>query len=364
MAETPTVCEHLHLPLQAGSDRVLAAMHRGYTAERYLERLAAARAAIPDLAVTTDIIVGFPGETDDDFERTLEVAAEAAYDSAYTFVYSPRPGTEAAGARRRVRARRGVRRAVRAAARGGRAVGAGPPRGAGRPHRGGPRRGPEQEGRRRHHRPHPPEQARPLRGRPPLRAGTFADVAGHGCGRPPPHRRLSRVTAAARHRTRIPVAAGSTRPRGDAGPSIRGSRAGAGRPPATVSSTSTGPGWATSPPCGATGADAAPVLSGRRRRHAVGVHPHCLTQGADLRRDGRYALHTCSPVDVDDEFYVTGRAAEVDDDGCRRAPMAATTAQRRRRHGDALRTRHRAGAAGHLHPPGPVAAGVRQVGGP
>jgi tRNA-2-methylthio-N6-dimethylallyladenosine synthase len=96
MAETPTVCEHLHLPLQAGSDRVLAAMHRGYTAERYLERLAAARAAIPDLAVTTDIIVGFPGETDDDFERTLEVVAEAEYDSAYTFIFSPRPGTEAA----------------------------------------------------------------------------------------------------------------------------------------------------------------------------------------------------------------------------------------------------------------------------
>jgi tRNA-2-methylthio-N6-dimethylallyladenosine synthase len=96
MAETPEMCEHLHLPLQSGSDRVLAAMHRGYTAERYLERLAAARAAIPDLAVTTDIIVGFPGETDDDFARTLEVVAEAAYDSAYTFIFSPRPGTEAA----------------------------------------------------------------------------------------------------------------------------------------------------------------------------------------------------------------------------------------------------------------------------
>jgi tRNA-2-methylthio-N6-dimethylallyladenosine synthase len=96
MAETPEMCEHLHLPLQSGSDRILAAMHRGYTAERYLERLAAARAAIPDLAVTTDVIVGFPGETDDDFERTLEVVAEAAYDSAYTFIFSPRPGTEAA----------------------------------------------------------------------------------------------------------------------------------------------------------------------------------------------------------------------------------------------------------------------------
>jgi tRNA-2-methylthio-N6-dimethylallyladenosine synthase len=96
MAESAAVCEHLHLPLQSGSDRVLAAMHRGYTAERYLERLAAARAAIADLAVTTDLIVGFPGETEADFERTLEVAAEAAYDSAYTFIYSPRPGTEAA----------------------------------------------------------------------------------------------------------------------------------------------------------------------------------------------------------------------------------------------------------------------------
>ena len=96
MTETPAVCEHLHLPLQAGSDRVLAAMHRGYTATRYLEKLAGARAGVPDLAVTTDIIVGFPGETDGDFERTLEVVAEAEYDSAYTFVFSPRPGTEAA----------------------------------------------------------------------------------------------------------------------------------------------------------------------------------------------------------------------------------------------------------------------------
>ena len=96
MAETPAVCEHLHLPLQAGSDRVLSAMHRGYTADRYLERLAAARAAIPDLAVTTDLIVGFPGETEEDFQRTLEVVAEAEYDSAYTFLFSSRPGTEAA----------------------------------------------------------------------------------------------------------------------------------------------------------------------------------------------------------------------------------------------------------------------------
>ena len=96
MAANDTVCEHLHLPLQSGSDRVLAAMHRGYTAARYLERLAAARAAVDDLAVSTDLIVGFPGETDEDFDDTLAVVAEARYDSAYTFIYSPRPGTEAA----------------------------------------------------------------------------------------------------------------------------------------------------------------------------------------------------------------------------------------------------------------------------
>jgi tRNA-2-methylthio-N6-dimethylallyladenosine synthase len=96
MATEPGVCPHLHLPLQSGSDRILAAMHRGYRAAGYLDRLAEARAAIEDLAVTTDIIVGFPGETDDDFARTLEVAAEAAYDSVYTFIYSPRHGTEAA----------------------------------------------------------------------------------------------------------------------------------------------------------------------------------------------------------------------------------------------------------------------------
>src|SRR5437764_12389426 len=96
MATCATVCEHLHLPLQAGSDRVLSRMHRGYTATRYLERLAAARGAIPDLAVTTDIIVGFPGEPDADFEQTLAVVDEAAYGSAYTFVFSPRPCTVAA----------------------------------------------------------------------------------------------------------------------------------------------------------------------------------------------------------------------------------------------------------------------------
>ena len=77
MAETPAVCEQLHLPLQSGSDKVLRAMRRGYTARRYLERLAEARAAVEDLAVTTDVIVGFPGETEADFEDTLAVCAEA-----------------------------------------------------------------------------------------------------------------------------------------------------------------------------------------------------------------------------------------------------------------------------------------------
>jgi tRNA-2-methylthio-N6-dimethylallyladenosine synthase len=96
MAATPAVCEHLHYPLQSGSDRVLALMHRGYTAERYLERLADARRTVDDLAVSTDIIVGFPGETEDDFQCTLAVAAEAEYDYAYTFIFSPREGTEAA----------------------------------------------------------------------------------------------------------------------------------------------------------------------------------------------------------------------------------------------------------------------------
>lgn len=96
MADCDSVCEHLHLPLQSGSDRTLARMHRGYTAQRYLDRLASARDAISDLAVTTDVIVGFPGETDDDFEQTLEVVDEAGYDAAYTFVFSPRPGTVAA----------------------------------------------------------------------------------------------------------------------------------------------------------------------------------------------------------------------------------------------------------------------------
>jgi tRNA-2-methylthio-N6-dimethylallyladenosine synthase len=97
MAETPSVCEHLHLPLQSGSDRVLARMHRGYDVERYRRKLAMARRTIPGLAVSTDVIVGFPGETDADFEATLAVVAESRFDQAFMFLFSPRPGT-AAGA--------------------------------------------------------------------------------------------------------------------------------------------------------------------------------------------------------------------------------------------------------------------------
>jgi tRNA-2-methylthio-N6-dimethylallyladenosine synthase len=97
MAECAAVCEHTHLPLQSGSTRVLKRMRRTYGRERYLALAERLRAAIPDLALTTDIIVGFPGETEDDFRETLEVVEEVRYDGAFTFVYSPRQGTEAAG---------------------------------------------------------------------------------------------------------------------------------------------------------------------------------------------------------------------------------------------------------------------------
>jgi tRNA-2-methylthio-N6-dimethylallyladenosine synthase len=96
MAECAAVCEHTHLPLQSGSTRLLKAMRRTYSRERYLELAADLRAAIPDLALTTDIIVGFPGESDEEFGETIEVVEEVGFDGAYTFVYSPRQGTEAA----------------------------------------------------------------------------------------------------------------------------------------------------------------------------------------------------------------------------------------------------------------------------
>ncbi len=96
MAETDAVCEHLHFPLQSGSDRMLRAMHRGYNRRKYTERLAMARETIPGLAVSTDVIVGFPGETEEDFASTLEVVEEARFDQAFMFIFSPRPNTAAA----------------------------------------------------------------------------------------------------------------------------------------------------------------------------------------------------------------------------------------------------------------------------
>ena len=96
MAECAAVCEHAHLPLQSGSTRILKAMRRTYSRERYLRLVDELRAAIPDLALTTDLIVGFPGETDEEFEETVSAVEQVGYDGAFTFVYSPRQGTEAA----------------------------------------------------------------------------------------------------------------------------------------------------------------------------------------------------------------------------------------------------------------------------
>jgi tRNA-2-methylthio-N6-dimethylallyladenosine synthase len=95
-AELPALCEHIHLPLQSGSSGVLKAMKRTYNRDRYLDRVALIREHLPDAALTTDIIVGFPGETDADFEETLEVVEEVGYDGAFTFLFSPRRGTAAA----------------------------------------------------------------------------------------------------------------------------------------------------------------------------------------------------------------------------------------------------------------------------
>jgi len=96
MAECAAVCEHAHLPLQSGSTRLLKIMRRTYSRERYLRLVDDLRAGIPDLALSTDIIVGFPGETEDDFRETLEVVEAVGFDGAFTFVYSPRNGTDAA----------------------------------------------------------------------------------------------------------------------------------------------------------------------------------------------------------------------------------------------------------------------------
>jgi tRNA-2-methylthio-N6-dimethylallyladenosine synthase len=95
-AELPALCEHVHLPLQSGSSRILKAMRRTYDRRRYLDRVALIREHVPDCALTTDIIVGFPGETQEDFAQTLEICEQVGYDAAFTFIYSPRRGTEAA----------------------------------------------------------------------------------------------------------------------------------------------------------------------------------------------------------------------------------------------------------------------------
>ena len=96
MARTPNVCPALHMPLQSGSDRVLRAMRRSYRAERYLGIIDRVRAAMPHAAITTDLIVGFPGETEEDFAATLDVVRQARFAAAFTFQYSKRPGTPAA----------------------------------------------------------------------------------------------------------------------------------------------------------------------------------------------------------------------------------------------------------------------------
>jgi tRNA-2-methylthio-N6-dimethylallyladenosine synthase len=96
-ADLPAVCEHIHLPLQSGSSRVLKEMRRTYNRERYLDRVALIREHVPDCAITTDIIVGFPGESEAEFRETLEVVEEVGFDGAFTFIYSPRRDTEAAG---------------------------------------------------------------------------------------------------------------------------------------------------------------------------------------------------------------------------------------------------------------------------
>jgi tRNA-2-methylthio-N6-dimethylallyladenosine synthase len=95
-AELESVCEHIHLPLQSGSSRVLKAMRRTYDRERYLDRVALIRERVPDVALSTDIIVGFPGETEEDFAQTVDVVEKVRYDGAFTFLFSPRRGTEAA----------------------------------------------------------------------------------------------------------------------------------------------------------------------------------------------------------------------------------------------------------------------------
>ncbi len=164
MAECPAVCEHIHLPLQSGSSRLLKAMRRTYDRERYVRLADTLRAAVPDLALGTDIIVGFPGETEDDFRQTLDVVEEVRYDSAFTFIYSPRHGTEAAALPDQVPDEAEARPAG-AAGRGRAGDRRGAERRADRQGGGGARRGLEPNRPRPPARPHPPQHDRRLRRR-------------------------------------------------------------------------------------------------------------------------------------------------------------------------------------------------------
>ena len=145
MAECDAVCEHIHLPLQSGSTRILKAMRRTYSRERYLSLVERLRDAIPDLALGTDIIVGFPGETEADFQETLAVVEEVRYDSAFTFIYSPRRGTDAASMPTRCRSPS----STSGSSGSSRSSSASPPSETrtGRTGRAGARRGPEPHGR-------------------------------------------------------------------------------------------------------------------------------------------------------------------------------------------------------------------------
>ena len=163
-AELPALCEQIHLPLQSGSSAVLKRMRRTYDRQRYMDRVALIREHVPDCAITTDIIVGFPGETEADFAETLEVVEEVGYDGAFTFVFSPRRETEAATMEgqlphpvkvermeRLVEAGPAARQRTRPALR--------------RPHDGGPGRRHQPHRRDQAARPHPPQQGGQLRGR-------------------------------------------------------------------------------------------------------------------------------------------------------------------------------------------------------
>ncbi len=160
-AELESVCEHIHLPLQAGNTRVLKAMRRPYTRERYMDRVAMIREHVPDVALTTDIIVGFPGETEAEFRETLEVCEEVGYDSAFTFIFSPRRGTDAALLEDSVPAR-GEGRADAAARRGRPAPRARAGPAVRRPDARGPGRGRLADGSESPARPHASQQGRQL----------------------------------------------------------------------------------------------------------------------------------------------------------------------------------------------------------